>query len=112
MRPRITVRQVRLRPAGNSKIVKKVSPASPRQRGGSKENPMKKLVLIIIAMTCLPVLAAGQLVEEIVTRVNNQIITLSEYQRSKDQLRDDIKQQDPANADKLYAEREKDVLRD
>lgn len=73
---------------------------------------MKKLVLIPIAIACLPAFAAGQMVEEIVTRVNNQIITLSEYQRSKDQLRDDVKQQDPANADKLYAEREKDILRD
>jgi peptidyl-prolyl cis-trans isomerase SurA len=63
-------------------------------------------------MAYLPALAVGQVVEEIVTRVNGQIITRSEYQRSKDQLRDDVKQQDPANADKLYAEREKDVLRD
>src|SRR5271170_7123104 len=76
------------------------------------ENPMKRLVLILIAMAYLPGLAAGQVVEEIVTRVNGQIITRSEYQRSKDQLRDDVKQQDAANADKLYAEREKDVLRD
>jgi peptidyl-prolyl cis-trans isomerase SurA len=73
---------------------------------------MKRLTLILIAMAYLPGLAAGQVVEEIVTRVNGQIITRSEYQRSKDQLRDDVKQQDPANADKLYAEREKDVLRD
>src|SRR5580693_2355177 len=73
---------------------------------------MKRLVLILIAMAYLPAFAAGQVVEEIVTRVNSQIITRSEYQRSKDQLRDDVKQQDPANADKLYAEREKDVLRD
>jgi len=73
---------------------------------------MKRLVLISIAMAYLPGLAAGQVVEEIVTRVNGQIITRSEYERSKDQLRDDVKQQDPANADKLYAEREKDVLRD
>jgi peptidyl-prolyl cis-trans isomerase SurA len=73
---------------------------------------MKKLVLILIAIAGLPVFAAGQVVEEIVTRVNGQIITLSEFQRSKDQTRDDAKQQDPANADKLYAEREKDVLRD
>ena len=73
---------------------------------------MKKLALILIVLICLPVLAAGQVVEEIVTRVNNQIVTLSEYQRSKDQLRDDVKQQDAANADKLYAEREKDILRD
>jgi peptidyl-prolyl cis-trans isomerase SurA len=73
---------------------------------------MKKLLLILVALACLRVFAAAQVVEEIVTRVNGQIITLSEYQRSKDQLRDDVKQQDPANADKLYAEREKDILRD
>ena len=52
------------------------------------------------------------MVEEIIARVNNQIITRSEFVRSKDQLRDEVKQQDPANADKLYAERENDVLRD
>ena len=52
------------------------------------------------------------MVEEIIARVNSQIITRSEFQRSKDQLKDDVKQQDAANADKLYAEREKDVLRD
>jgi peptidyl-prolyl cis-trans isomerase SurA len=73
---------------------------------------MKKLVLILIAMACLPVFSAGQVVEEIVTRVNGQIVTLSEFERSKDQLKDDVKQQDPANADKLYAEKEKDILRD
>jgi peptidyl-prolyl cis-trans isomerase SurA len=102
---------------------------------------MKKLVLILIVAGCLSAfatgqaaaaspaaagptaaaaspaaptapVATGQVVEEIITRVNGQIITRSEFLRSKDQLRDDVKQQDPANADKLYAEREKDVLRD
>ena len=63
-------------------------------------------------MACLPALATGQVVEEIIARVNSQIITRSEFLRSKDQLKDDVKQQDAANADKLYAEREKDVLRD
>ncbi|MGD0570028.1 MAG: peptidylprolyl isomerase [Candidatus Sulfotelmatobacter sp.] len=72
---------------------------------------MKRQVLILFAVACLPALAAGQVVEEIIARVNNQIITLSEFQREKDQLRDDVKQQDAANADKLYSEREKDVLR-
>lgn len=57
-------------------------------------------------------MAAGQVVEEIVARVNNQIVTRSEYLRSKEQLKDEVKQQDPTNADKAYAEREKDVLRD
>ena len=50
--------------------------------------------------------------EEIIARVNNQIITRSEFLRSKDQLKDDVKQQNPADPDKAFAEREKDVLRD
>jgi len=80
---------------------------------GGLSNSMKKLLVVLAALACLPSLAAGQqLVEEIVTRVNNQIITRSEFQRNKDQIRDEVKQQDPGNADKLYADREKDVLRD
>src|SRR6204780_3391115 len=94
---------------------------------------MKKPVVIIIALTCMPLfetgqaaapaqaapaqvapaqVATGQVVEEIIARVNSQIITRSEFLRSKDQLKDDVKQQDAANADKLYNDREKDVLRD
>jgi len=74
---------------------------------------MKKLCLILIALACLPATMAGQVVvEEIIARINNQIITRSEFQRSKDQLKDEVKQQDPNNADKVYDEREKDVLRD
>jgi peptidyl-prolyl cis-trans isomerase SurA len=73
---------------------------------------MKKPCLLFAALTCLPALSSGQVVEEIIARVNNQIITRSEFQRSKDQLRDEVKQQDPNDADKLYADREKDVLRD
>src|SRR6202030_3394657 len=73
---------------------------------------MKKLSFMLAGVAFLPALAAAQVVEEIVTRVNNQIITRSEFVRSKDQLKDEVKQQDAANADKLYAGREKDVLRD
>jgi peptidyl-prolyl cis-trans isomerase SurA len=74
---------------------------------------MKKLCLVLILLICLPALSAGQVVEEIITRVNNQIITRSEFERSKDQLRDEIKQQkDVKDPDKVYSEREKDVLRD
>jgi peptidyl-prolyl cis-trans isomerase SurA len=73
---------------------------------------MKKHSLLVIALACMPALAAGQVVEEIIARVNNQIITRSEFARSKDQLKDEVKQQDPNNADKAYTEREKDVLRD
>jgi peptidyl-prolyl cis-trans isomerase SurA len=55
---------------------------------------------------------SGQVVEEIITRVNNQIITRSEFERSKDQLRDEVKQQDTKDPDKAFTDREKDVLRD
>ena len=79
---------------------------------------MKKLCLILIALSCVPALAAGQaaqngqVVEEIIARVNNQIITRSEFDRSKDQLKDEVKQQNPKDPDKAYADREKDILRD
>ena len=73
---------------------------------------MKRLLVVLTVLVCLPVLAGAQVVEEIIARINNQIITRSEYDRSKDQLRDEVKQQDPGNADQVYAEREKDVLRD
>jgi peptidyl-prolyl cis-trans isomerase SurA len=73
---------------------------------------MKRLSLVLTIVACLPALAGAQVVEEIITRVNNQIITRSEYQRSKDQLKDEVKQQNPADPDKVLADREKDVLRD
>jgi peptidyl-prolyl cis-trans isomerase SurA len=57
-------------------------------------------------------LRADTVVEEIIARVNNRIITRSEYQRSKEQLKQETQQQDSANADKVYAQREKDILRD
>src|SRR6267378_740861 len=73
---------------------------------------MKKVCFSLIGMTLLSTLAATQVVEEIITRVNNQIITRSEFLRSKDQLKEEVKQQDAANADKVYGQREKDILRD
>jgi peptidyl-prolyl cis-trans isomerase SurA len=73
---------------------------------------MKKICFSFIGVTLLSTLAATQVVEEIITRVNNQIITRSEFLRSKDQLKEEVKQQDAANADKVYGQREKDILRD
>jgi peptidyl-prolyl cis-trans isomerase SurA len=77
---------------------------------------MRKLlpcfVLISIAAVPLILRADDQVIEEIIARVNNQIITRSEYVHSKDELKKEAQQQDPVNADKLVAERDKDVLRD
>jgi peptidyl-prolyl cis-trans isomerase SurA len=75
---------------------------------------MQKLFLrAIIVFSFLAVtLHADTIVEEIIARVNNQIITRSEFLRSEEQLKQEVQQQDPANAEKLMADRDKDVLRD
>jgi peptidyl-prolyl cis-trans isomerase SurA len=68
---------------------------------------------LLLALIVIPAaVSADTIVEEIITRVNNQIITRTEYQRSKEELKQEAQQQDPAHADKIVAEREKDVLRD
>jgi len=71
--------------------------------------------LFLCAIVASPAFSADNnstVVEEIIVRVNNQIITLSEFQRSEEQMRQEAVQQDPGNATKLIASREKDVLRD
>jgi len=55
---------------------------------------------------------ADTVVEEIVARVNNEIVTRTEYIRSRDQLKQEVLQQDPSNADRDFSDRQKDVLRD
>src|SRR5882724_3307962 len=76
--------------------------------------PMRKFLpyLLLCLVSVPPFLAADTVVEEIIARVNNQIITRTEYQRSREQLKQEAQQQDPADANKTYSEREKDVLRD
>ena len=77
---------------------------------------MRKLLpcFLLVSVACLagPSQGGRQVVEEIVARVNNQIITRSEYLHSKEELKKEAQQQDPVNADKIVAERDKDVLRD
>src|SRR5271170_3065698 len=82
-----------------------------------QESLMKKITLpLLLAAGCallLPSISpADTVVEEIVARVNNEIITRTEYIRSRDQLKQDIQQQDPINADHAFAEKQRDVLRD
>ncbi|MBZ5573999.1 MAG: peptidylprolyl isomerase [Acidobacteriia bacterium] len=76
--------------------------------------PMRKLLpLFLVCVAALPVaFGADTVIEEIIARVNNRIITRSEYLRSQEELKKEAQQQDPVNADKLVAEKEKDVLRD
>jgi len=70
--------------------------------------PLFSLALLLAALAS----HADQVIEEIVARVDNQIITRSEYNRSEEELKKEAMQQDPANADRIVADREKDVLRD
>src|SRR2546430_442681 len=76
--------------------------------------PMRKFFpCLLLCLLSIPTfLTADTVVEEIIARVNSQIITRTEYQRSREQLKQEAQQQDPANANKTYSEREKDVLRD
>jgi len=77
---------------------------------------MKRTRLPLTLAACallLPTFSpADTVVEEIVARVNNEIITRSEYIRSRDQLKQEVQQQDPGNADHTFAEKQRDVLRD
>ena len=70
--------------------------------------------LVLASVVALPAIlrADDTVIEEIIARVNNQIITHSEFLHSKDELVKEAQQQDPANADKFMADRDKDVLRD
>ncbi|MCI0356401.1 MAG: peptidylprolyl isomerase [Acidobacteria bacterium] len=64
-----------------------------------------------LLMTFLPA-AADTVVEEIVVRINNEIVTRSELQRAREQLQAELQQQYGATSGQQFAEREKDVLRD
>src|SRR5271166_6980834 len=73
-----------------------------------------RLTLLSAAFAILlPIaLCADTVVEEIVARVNNGIITRSEYVRSRDQLKQEVQQQDPSDADRVFSDKQKYVLRD
>jgi len=68
------------------------------------------LSLISILLAPVPI-SADTVVEEIIARVNNQIITRSDYQHEQQQLKEEAQQQDQAHADQIVTEGQKDVLR-
>jgi peptidyl-prolyl cis-trans isomerase SurA len=70
------------------------------------------LLSAVAGAILIPTSPADTVVEEIVARVNNEIITRTEYVRSRDQLKQEVLQQDPSSADRDFSDRQKDVLRD
>jgi peptidyl-prolyl cis-trans isomerase SurA len=76
-------------------------------------NHISLLLAILTAAVFVPSLvSADTVVEAIVARVNNAIITRSEFERSRDDLKNELEQQDPTHADKLFVDQQKNVLRD
>ena len=73
----------------------------------------KALLLAATIVLLLPAAVwADTIVEEIVTRVNGDVITRSDYRKGLEQLLSDMKQQFGSDAEKQYRERQPDVLRD
>jgi peptidyl-prolyl cis-trans isomerase SurA len=77
-----------------------------------KKTRLALLFAVGYALLLASLSPADTVVEEIVARVNNEIVTHTEYIRSRDQLKQEIQQQDPANADRIFSEKQRDVLRD
>jgi len=77
-----------------------------------KKTRFSLLLIVGYALLLASLSPADTVVEEIIARVNNEIVTHTEYIRSRDQLKQEIQQQDPANADRIFAEKQRDVLRD
>jgi peptidyl-prolyl cis-trans isomerase SurA len=75
---------------------------------------MSKLTssLILLIVIAIPALFFGDtVVEEIVARINNQIITRTEYEHEQQQLIQEAQQQDAAHAKEIAEQGQKDVLR-
>lgn len=75
---------------------------------------IKKFPLCVLFVVCTLSACFGDstVIEEVIARVNNDIITRSELQRSKDEVRQELKQQYGDKAEVMFRDREKDALRD
>lgn len=70
------------------------------------------LACTVVAVLFSPVLGrADSVVEEIVARVNNSIITRTQYQREEQLLKDDCQRQDSQRSEQDCAQGSRDVLR-
>jgi len=67
--------------------------------------------LILIALLLPAGLSADTVVEEIIARVNNEIITRTQFQREQQQIREEAQQENAQQAEKVVADQQKDILR-
>lgn len=73
---------------------------------------MRSVLVPLFLLLFSLALTADTVLEEIVARVNSDIITRSEFQRSRDQMLSEAKEKFGSQADAKFAEGEKNVLRD
>jgi len=84
-------------------------PAYPVPGGGLTSAPSQQLTLPPMPLPP-PITPNGRVVEDVIARVNDQIITRSEYQRAEQQLLDEAKQQGATPTE--FEDRRKNLLRD
>ncbi len=75
---------------------------------------MKKVVLItaLLGLAAWAAFASDTIVEEIVVRVNSAIITRSEVQRSREQVENELRENNVPTTDKRAIEARKNIVRD
>jgi peptidyl-prolyl cis-trans isomerase SurA len=74
--------------------------------------PAALLVFVFFATVFAAILHADNIVDEIVARVNDQIITRAEFDRAKQSRIQELKQQFPSDWQTRWTSAEKDVLRE
>lgn len=72
----------------------------------------KSLLVISAVLLLCGALAADTVIEEIIARINDSIITRSDYAKSKSELEQELKQQNIPDNDPRAVQKEKDILRD
>jgi peptidyl-prolyl cis-trans isomerase SurA len=72
----------------------------------------KSFLLVFVFVFIATGLRAQNVVDEIIARINNSIITRSDLERGKQQAEEDLKQRYSSDWQAKWAERQNDVLRD
>jgi peptidyl-prolyl cis-trans isomerase SurA len=72
----------------------------------------KSSLLSVVFLLLVAAVTADNIVDEIIGRVNNSIITRADFQRGKEQALEDLKQRFPSDWQSKWTARQNDVLRD
>jgi peptidyl-prolyl cis-trans isomerase SurA len=74
---------------------------------------MKKLTLSLVVLAVFAVvLRADNIVDEIIARVNDSIITQADYKKAQNQSMEELKQQFPSDWQTRWSQQQKDLLRE